>query len=295
MSSSVKIVTHDSSFHSDDVFAVATLVLMLGDTKYEITRTRDEGLIENADYVIDVGEVYDADKNRFDHHQEGRAGERENGVPYASFGLVWKKFGEEICGSKKIADKIDKILVQPIDAIDNGFEIEKNTISNVRSYNIGDYVNSFVPTWKEDPDFDVIFNKVVDTALNLLKREIKINQDVSEANIVLEDIYQNTEDKRIFVLDKKISWGEFVSTKKEVLFVVYPKGDGSWVVKTTRDNLNTFVSRKSLPKEWGGKRAEDLVAITGVPDAVFCHTGLFIAFAKSREGVIALAKLALEK
>lgn len=295
MSSSVKIVTHDSSFHSDDVFAVATLVLMLGGEKYEILRTRDPLEIESADYVVDVGEVYDADKNRFDHHQEGRAGQRENGVPYASFGLVWKKFGEKVCDSKEVADKIDRILVQPIDAIDNGFEIEKRVVSNVRSYNIGDYINSFVPTWKEDPDFDLIFNKVVDIALNLLKREIKIHQDVLEASIVLEDIYKNTEDKRIFVLDKKISWGEFVSTKKEVLFVVSPKDDGSWVVKTTRDDLNSFKNRKSLPKEWGGKRGEDLVYITGVKDAVFCHAGLFIAFASTKEGALDLAKLALEK
>ena len=83
---------------------------------FEIIRTRDEEAISNADYVFDVGGIYDEDKNRFDHHQKDGAGKRENGIEYASFGLVWRKFGIKLCVDTKVVDLVDKILVAPIDA-----------------------------------------------------------------------------------------------------------------------------------------------------------------------------------
>src|SRR5437764_1161911 len=96
----VTIVAHNGNFHADDVFAVATVLLVLERSDFpawrqaipKIIRTRDPKTIEKADFVVDVGGVYDAENNRFDHHQAGGAGTRANGIPYASFGLVWKKF-----------------------------------------------------------------------------------------------------------------------------------------------------------------------------------------------------------
>ncbi|RMD58252.1 MYG1 family protein, partial [Candidatus Woesearchaeota archaeon] len=48
------------------------------------------------------------------------------------------------------------------------------------------------------------------------------------------------------------------------------------------------------PKEWAGSDAQTLAKLTGVQDAVFCHRNLFIAAAKSKQGALKLAKLALE-
>lgn len=296
MDKKIKIVTHNASFHSDDVFAVATLVLFLKDKEYEIIRTRDFEMIESADFVVDVGEVYDAEKNRFDHHQEGRAGKRENGIPYASFGLVWKKFGEEVCGSLDVANKIDQILVQSIDSRDNGFEIVDTKVEGIYPYTIGQIIHSFVPNYKEeDANIDDFFFKALDLALVILKREIKVNKDTEEAQSILQNIYNTSKDNQIFILDKRLPWEEFVSKNKKIVFVVSPKKNGSWALETARDDLNSFENRKSLPKEWGGKRDKDLASITGVEDAIFCHTGLFIAFAGSKEGAVRLAQLALQK
>src|SRR3989344_839930 len=112
-----KLVTHNGSFHTDDVFACATLSLMLEKKReqFEIIRTRDEGIINNADYVFDVGGIYNSKLNRFDHHQIGGAGKGKYDIEYSSFGLVWEKFGAEFCESKKVADIIRKKLVAPID------------------------------------------------------------------------------------------------------------------------------------------------------------------------------------
>ena len=40
--------------------------------------------------VLDIG------GGKYDHHQRGGNGARENGVPYASCGLIWREFGKEL-------------------------------------------------------------------------------------------------------------------------------------------------------------------------------------------------------
>ena len=171
----IKVVTHSGGFHPDDVFACAALSLWVErqGKKLEIKRTRDEKFFATADFVVDVGMEYDEARNRFDHHQKGGAGMRENGVPYASFGLVWQKFGAEICQSKEIAKMVDEKLVVPIDAGDNGVNISTTNNLNVIEYRVGAAISSFNPTWLEDERWtDKIFKKVLVWAEDILKREI---------------------------------------------------------------------------------------------------------------------------
>ena len=48
-----------------------------------------------------------------------------------------------------------------------------------------------------------------------------------------------------------------------------------------------------LPEAWAGLSGDELREVTGVPDAVFCHKGRFIAVAESGEGALDLADAAL--
>ena len=52
-----KLITHNGTFHADDVFACVTLSLMLekNGEKFKIIRTRDEKIIKGGDYVFDIG------------------------------------------------------------------------------------------------------------------------------------------------------------------------------------------------------------------------------------------------
>ena len=113
----ITIATHNGNFHADDVFSIAALMNIF--PSFNLIRTRKLELIAKADIVIDVGGEYDADNGRFDHHQRNGAGQRENGIPYSSFGLVWQKYGVEICqGNHEVANSVDAGLVSTIDAID---------------------------------------------------------------------------------------------------------------------------------------------------------------------------------
>lgn len=289
------IATHNGTFHTDDVFAVATITLSLPEgTQFELTRTRDEEVIKKADFVVDVGGVYASELNRFDHHQPGGAGVRDNGIEYASFGLVWKKFGSALCGSQKAFEIIDTRLVSPIDAGDNGFDlvVNKGEISPYYIHNVFSMMN---PTWKEDgANSDELFFKSVEIAKTILQRELAYAKDALLAEESLLSIYKNTEDKRLIVLDDNYPFEYFLHNFPEPIYAVYPRRvDNTWGVKAIKSDPKTFKNRKDFPKSWGGLRDQEFAKVSGVSDTIFCHKGLFMAVAKSKEGAIALAKLAL--
>jgi len=298
----ITILAHNGSFHADDVFAIATLKLLL-EQKNEITiiRTRDKKIIDTADYVVDVGEVHDPSQNRFDHHQTGGAGVRANGIPYASFGLVWKEYGELIAGDAGIAEEIDQRIVGPIASADNGM-----TISNPRGekefqlgwfYNVKDMIFAYRATWKEgDAIMDKNFIYLTDVFKQILEREISVLKDTKEGEKEVLEIVANNKHKTLLIIDKHIPYERVLFSNPYVLLVVSPKRQSTdWSVETVRDSFDTYVARMELPLEWAGKRDEELCQITGVSDAVFCHNGRFIAVAKSKEGAVKLAHLALEK
>ncbi|MCX6703337.1 MAG: MYG1 family protein [Candidatus Zambryskibacteria bacterium] len=303
----ITIAVHNGSFHADDVFAVATLLLMieekynkeLSGEKYgvEVVRTRDPEVIKNATHVVDVGGVYDPETNRFDHHQEGGAGVREDGIPYASFGLVWKQYGEELSGSKEAAGAIEQRLVKCIDATDNGISVMKPEREGLYMYDIKDLVMTYGATWKEDASaLDKNFEYLTSFAKKLMEREIKSIKDILESEKEVKEIMANNKDRTLLILDKPYEYEGVVSINPYILFVVSPKKDGgTWSVKTVRDDFRSFTHREGLPLEWAGKRDKDLVEITGVEDAIFCHMGRFIAVAQSKEGAIKLAELALKE
>ena len=90
------LVTHSGKFHCDEVFAYAVLRLALGLSEpgqdHTLMRTREARLIEAGDIVWDVGTVFDAAANRFDHHQRG-APVRPDETPFSSAGLIWQVYG----------------------------------------------------------------------------------------------------------------------------------------------------------------------------------------------------------
>lgn len=294
-----KLITHNGSFHTDDVFACATISLMLKKDKqtFEIIRARDKEIIKNGDYVFDVGGIYDEKNNRFDHHQKGGAGNKafsEVKIEYASFGLVWKKFGIEICGTQEIVDFIDKKLVSPIDAGDNGFDLVENKY-DVSPYQIQYFFSSMAPTWREkNISNDAMFLESVEIAEKVLLREIVHARDFMLAKESMVEIYKNTKDKSVLIFNENYPSAELFHNFPETFFVIYPRtADDTWGVKAIREDLKSFKNRKDFPASWSGLKDEELRKITGVSDAVFCHRALFLAVAKSKEGATRLAELAL--
>ena len=293
MEKPIRIITHNGTFHIDELMAVASLEIFFDGKPYEVIRTRDPEVMKTGDYIVDVGGVYDPSIHRYDHHQKGGAGERD-GVPYSSFGLVWKHFGEAICGSKEVAAGIERRLVYPVDLADNGIETYTPVRSDVHPYLLHSVVVAFRPTWKEGEIQDVRFMQLVPFMRQLLEREIIVERDKREGAVIARSAYMNTLDKRIVLLEGQYPWQEEIIQYPEPLYVVKPKHQGlNWEIECVRNDVRTFANRKSLPESWRGKFDQDLAQVTGVPDAVFCHNTGFVAVAKSREGALKLAELAV--
>jgi len=290
------VAVHSGNFHPDDVFSVA-LLSILYNGKIKVIRTRDEKIYSKADFAVDIGFVYDPSKNRFDHHQEGGAGTRSSGVKYSSIGLLWKSYGEKVCGSKTVADILEKKLIEVIDADDNGFDLNKSITNGIYPFTLTDAIYSIGPTWKENfLDIDETFLRAVKFVKEILLREIKVVGDRVEAENMVEEIYKKSEDKRVIIFDGRYLPHGLLSNYPEPLFAVYKEKDGQrWRVTTIRKYEESFESRKNFPESWWGRSAGELAKISGIEDADFCRNGGVFAGAKSREGAIKLAKLALEK
>jgi len=288
------IATHNGSFHADDVFGVATLKLHF-DEQIAVERTRDPDLIEQADFAVDVGDEYAPKHNRFDHHQKGGAGKRDNGIPYAAFGLVWKAYGPNVCGSQKVAEILDSKLVQPIDAIDNGLPLQDGDtrFAGVYPYTVASMVAAFRPTWQEpESDSDELFESLVKLATGVIDRERAHGKAALEATNAVERAYEQSTDKRVIVLKKDQPWRSILCNKPEPLLVVYPKPQrGRWHVKAVPDE--GFDNRIDFPKNWAGKSGDELARITGVEGAVFAHRAQFMAVAQSKSEAIELARKTL--
>jgi uncharacterized UPF0160 family protein len=291
----MQVATHPGNFHADDVFAVAVLGLVHG--SIDVVRTRDDAALAAADLRVDIGGRNDPSTGDFDHHQRGGAGERANGIRFASFGLVWREYGTGLAGREESAAAIDERLVQGVDANDTGQNISTALFEGIRPMSVSGVIAGFNPPWDVElspAEEDALFAEAVALATGILERELRGAKAYRRGLDLVRAAIERSTDPRVVELDRKLPWHEtVVTTAPDALYVVYPKSDG-WGMQAVPVALGDFTNRKDLPEAWAGLSDADLAAVTGVPDAMFAHTKRFYASARSREGILALARQALD-
>lgn len=299
-----RLVTHNGSFHADDLFACATLALYMDKKgyQYEIVRTRDMEVIKNADYVFDVGGVYDPKQDRYDHHQIDGPLPRENGIPYAAFGLVWKHFGLELSeNNKEVWEVIEREIVCPIDANDNGLDIVSLKFKNIKPYMGSRVFTIFEPTWKEaENHIDQIFKEQVEKIKIVLKREIKVAYDDVLGLEILKDAYKKSEDKRIIILEQSLPrylYQQFLSSQKEPLFLVMPsEHSNTYKIEVVSLSPESMKSRLPFPLSWRGVLNKNFKLEnhpSGIHGVLFVHNTGFLANVENKENAILFAEKAL--
>jgi uncharacterized UPF0160 family protein len=289
------IATHDGSFHADEVFAIAALSLL--SDPVEVVRDRDRDALAQADLRVDVGFRDDAGTGDFDHHQRGFDAARQNGVRYASFGLVWRAFGARICdGDQQIADAVDETLVQSVDANDTGQRLTQSLIDGARPMTISGVIGGFNARWDETltPEQErERFDAAVAVARDILIRELASAASGRRSERIVREAIDAAADPRVVELPVNAPWKHvLVPEAADALFVIYPKRQGFGLEAVPRE-LGSYENRRQLPATWGGLEGADLVAVTGVEEALFCHAKGFLAVAGSRAAIQRLAELAL--
>jgi len=289
------IATHDGSFHADEVFAIAALRL-LGEP-IDVLRTRDRETLARADLRVDVGFRHDPSTGDFDHHQRDFDGVRENGIRYASFGLIWRQFGVRVCdGDPEVADAVDISLVQGVDANDTGQQLSESLVEGVYPLTVNGVIGGFNGRWDEDlaPEQERLrFDEAVDLARGIIAREVLSAASGRRSARIVEDAIAAATDPRLIEISVNAPWKQvLVPAAPEALYIIYPKRQGFGLEAVPRE-LGSFDNRRDLPAEWGGLEGADLVDVTGVPDALFCHAKRFLVVASTHDGISQLARLAL--
>lgn len=294
-----KIVTHNSKFHADDAFAVATLEIYLEKLgeKYKVVRSRDPEIITSGDYVVDVGGIYDEDINRFDHHQPECNEKGYLDIPYSSFGLVWKHFGKNICENKNVWEKIRNEFVTVIDANDNGINTVLPAIKNLQPFGPEIFIQTFRPNYNEYTDENLYkgFLKAVDFAKGFLERLISSEKVKEETRDEFEQVLKNkknifkTDSIKALVLPKHLPWKDFLDDDNDFEFIVFEREDGSWMAQAVEPKKDTK-GVKYFKKTWAGLRDEELSEKVGVKDLVFYHKTGYILVGKTKESIIEALK-----
>jgi uncharacterized UPF0160 family protein len=315
------IATHSGSFHADDVFGVGVLMGVF--PRHTLVRSRDDKRIAAADFAVDVGGVWDAANGRFDHHQRSFNGARparvvdgaeKPGVGYASAGLVWAAFGAQYVEALArnnawsldasavagIVQSIDQSLVQYLDIVDTG---QGDVAPGL--FGLSSLLAQLNTNWMEEAGLSADAKaqlqqaRFVDAvALTRKFLDRAIVKQVSQ--IRSADIVRNAPrllDGRVLHLQEGgMPWTRVVVDEMpEVLFVIYPDSDGNqFQIKTVPVDVGSFTSRRDLPASWAGLREQELAALSGVADSVFCHMNLFIGGAKSLDGALQMAEKALQ-
>lgn len=299
--------THSGSFHADDVFGVVVARLAHEEIPYiRVIRSRLPEDWARCDIVLDVGDVYNPEALRFDHHQASFDAKRDYGecVPYAAAGLMWKHFGHKVVENflysvghqfseaqmSEVWQAIDESLVQYLDMADIGMRCESP--GALALYTQVSFFNRDAD-WDENTQFEKAVQFVEQALLNQLYHVVKSVADVA---VVMSS--SRLLGGRVLMLDTSAKWSSVVTQHMpNVLYVIYPAKDAQrtcYMVQVVPTDEKTFACRKSLPESWAGLRDADLAALTGVKDAIFCHRGRFIAGAGSADGALRLAELALK-
>jgi len=290
------IGTHNGRFHSDDVFSVALLKTLHPSAK--VIRSRDTEILNTCDLVLDVGNVYDVETHRFDHHQPETAGARANGIRYSAFGLIWQTYGLEYCkGNEEVWKRLNEGFVSSFDAYDNGQKTYEIIVEDAKVVELQDIFDNYLNPNMNEPseleDYDRAFKGAVKLAQLILSRVTKRKLAEVESEQYFYGEWLNSPDRRYVVLEKFATSGQKAEDMPELLYYVFHAPNGTWNVKALAKDKGSYESKKPFPEAWAGHRDKELAELTGVEDAAFCHNSRHMCGAQSKEGALKLLELAL--
>ena len=295
------LITHDATFHADEVVASIIAACYLRITKgldiVKLCRVSEVPRDLNPEVI-----VYDIGGGRFDHHDAKNFKVRRNEVPYAAAGLIWKAFGDELTkctpDPASVWYEIERKMIRGIDAIDNGAIPSIDYPATVMS--VSNVISSFNPNWDEDKNTDEAFVEALTFAAIVFNNVFKHAFSKVKAKQPLEEEIENAEGE-IMVMERLLPWTNHLlysenPKAEKIKFVIYRSKRGGYEWHTvpkgkSRDLRN--IPRVSVPNKWRGMRNEELRRVTGIPTAIFCHLSGMTGSAETLEGAIAMVKLAM--
>lgn len=324
------IATHDGSFHADETLACAVISYIY--ERSQVIRSRDPQQLETADIIIDVSGIND-DKH-FDHHSNEFNLSRDNGINYATAGLMWLKFGDKYLHKiaqeyftfeqrekitpeiyKAAQARIDKEIMYGVDLNDNGqlnsYLNAQVQVTNEGEQRVMDELNEF---YRYSPDISYLvamqnlpnvsgaeqdknFMNTVKILKNLLINAA-INALYTEMGIA--EVLRVYDGGPILIMHEKLPWTQAVlsnfETFKDCMIAVYPDRKRGWRVQSLPySKAERFRNKLTAPKSWRGLDFEALDEVTGLNGTIFIHRAGFTGGAMDFDTNLAMARMWLEQ
>jgi uncharacterized UPF0160 family protein len=298
------LVTHSGGFHADELLSSVILTRLFPQAR--VIRSRaPEWITPGVDRVIyDVGGVYDAAAQIFDHHQRG-APLRDDGQPLSSFGLIWKHYGRDYLTASGLPEahiemvhaSFDAGFVLPVDLVDNG-AISPSVAGPLAGLTLPALLETLKPVFDETaPEAeDRAFYQALAIARSFVEARIGQSAAKLRAEALVNRAIADTGQGRILELPMGMPFNPAIAKAgaDHLLFVVHPR-ETDWCLTGIRCGDVGFELRADLPAAWAGLTNGDLEAACGIDGASFCHNGRFIAAARTREAALAMAELAVRE
>lgn len=270
------MVTHLAPHQADEVFVIAILSF-LGEVR--VLRTDDVEVFVNAARLRREIRIYN----------------------------VMDKYGltaSEIWNTKAL-----EILLRfecPIELVKEAILIVKNELlSGIQGHgnkdmSVSTMIDLLNPNWDEEQDVDGAFLKAVKFAQEILSRKIKRTVATLKAKSRISELIELCSGG-VLVMPEFIGCNWIVNVLSdsnpkaaEFYYGVFPGLNKEWVVQAIPPALNRMRDKKKpLPKAWWGLSGQELVKVTGIETAIFCHRNGFIAGAETKEDAIRMANLAI--
>lgn len=284
-------ITHSGTFHADEVMATVFLLNCYD----EINLYRTNNVTNNNAFCYDVG------FGLYDHHQSDFEKTRDNGIKYASCGLIWDKVYKEIANKINIdevylKDVIENNLVMDIDRDDNGQKIELNP--NIKVQSIPNLIASFNPNWDDEKNENEYFLKALEFANTIFNNMVNSIISKMHAKDIVEKAIEESNDN-ILILDRYMPWKDIVlqsknKKSKDILYAIFPSKRGGYNVVATPIEVGSFDVKKPFPNIWAGKNKDELRKTTGIKTFNFCHKNLFICACDTFDDAIKIAQVSIE-
>ncbi|KAL2162386.1 hypothetical protein VTH06DRAFT_7299 [Thermothelomyces fergusii] len=276
---------------------------------------------------------FDHHQRGFDTSFPGRQTKLSSaGLVYMHFGrqIIARRLGQPEDSEQVdlVWRKIYESFVEALDADDNGisaYDAAALTAAGLQKrfstggFTLSAMVGRLNPNWNDPvPEDPAAAQEAEDERFKLASQRIgeEFDRDLDyftkawlPAREVVAEAFASREEYdsqgRIMVLKRQsVPWKDHLYTLEEaqpesgkVLYVLYPEKPtpgSKWRIQCVPEAKGSFTSRKPLPEAWRGLRDEELDGVCGVGGSIFVHAGGFIGGNKTYEGVLAMAKKALD-
>ena len=284
-------ITHSGTFHADEVMSTVILLNKFGTIK----------LFRTSNPTNKNAFIYDIGFGKFDHHGIDFDEKRENGIKYASCGLIWRTFGTDIVSKLSVKDvdsfvqSIDKNLIMDIDRDDNGQSLEVDLMIKLQT--IPNLIGSFNPSWNDLSNENDCFLEAVRFSNTIFNNIISKMLSKEDARQIVEQKIKESKDGML-ILDNYMPWKDIVLSSSnpkanDILYAIFPSKRGGYNVVATPVSSGSFEVKKPFPRNWAGKEGKELQDISGIKTISFCHKGLFICACKTLEDAKKIAIIAI--